>query len=74
MYGSKNILFMFPLFKKQKSHKFSNFPFPDSRKVLTSAKVIISDQKCCLHLMQDSLNYRHAQFGYDCTIEKKRKC
>ena len=23
--------------------------------------------------MQDSLNYRHAQFGYDCTIEKKKE-
>ena len=39
MYRSKNILFMLPLFKKRKSHKFSNFSYPGSRKVLTSAKV-----------------------------------
>ena len=56
MYGSKNILLMFPLFKKRKSHKFSNF----------SAKVIISGQKYCRHLMQDS-----AQFGYDWTKNKE---
>ena len=39
------------LFKKRKSHKFSNFSYPGSRKVLTSAKIMISRQKCCRHLM-----------------------
>ena len=46
MYGSKNILFILSLFKKQKSHKFANFSYPGLRKVLTSAKVMISGQKC----------------------------
>ena len=56
MHGSKNILFMFPLFKKRKSHEFSNFSCPGSRKVRTSAKITISGQKC-RHLMQDNLKY-----------------
>ena len=70
MYGSKNILFMFPLFKKPKNHKFSNFSDPGSRKVLTSEKIMIFGQKCFHHLIQDSLKYLCAQFGYDWT--KKR--
>ena len=69
MYGSKNILFMFPLFKKRKSHEFSNFSRPGSRKVLTSAK-IISGQKC-RRLMQDNLKYLCVQFGYDWTKNKE---
>ena len=71
IYGSKNILFMFTLFKKQKNHKFSSFFYPVSRKVLTSATIIISGQKCCCHLMQDSLKYLCAQFGYDWTKNKE---
>ena len=71
MYGSKNILFMLPLFNKQKSHKFSNFPYPGSRKVLTSTKTMISSQKCCRYLMLDSVKYLCALFGYDWTKVKK---
>ena len=72
MYGSKNILFMLPLFEKRKSHKFSNSSYPGSRKVLTSAKIIISGQKCCRHLMQESLKkYLCEQFGYDWTKNKE---
>ena len=65
MYGSKNNLFMHPLFKKRKSHEFSNFSYPGLRKVLTSAKIMISGQKRCRHLMQDSLKYHCAVFGHD---------
>ena len=71
MYGSKNILFIFPLFKKEKRHIFSNFYHSGSRKVLTSAKIVISDQKCCRYLMQDSLKYLCAQFGYYLTKNKE---
>ena len=71
MYGSENFLFMLLLFKKQKGHKFSNFSYPGSRKVLTSAKIITSGQKCCHYLMQDSLKYQCAQFGYDWTKNKE---
>ena len=53
----KTFLFMPPLFKKQKSHKSSNLSYPYSRKVLTSAKIMISGQKCCRHLMLDSVKY-----------------
>ena len=63
--------FMLPWFKKQKSHKFSNFSYPGSRKVLISAKIIISGQKCCCHLMQDSLKYLCIQFGYNWTKNKE---
>ena len=35
---------MVPLFKKRKSHKFSNFSYPGSRKVLISAKIMIPGQ------------------------------
>ena len=65
MCGSKNTLFMLSLFKKWKSQKFSNFSYPGLRKVLTSAKIIISGQKYWRHLLQDSLKYLCAQFGYD---------
>ena len=71
MYGSKSILFTLPLFKKQKSHKFSIFSYPGLRKVLTSAKIIISDKKCCRRLMEDSLKYLCAQSGYDWTKNKE---
>ena len=71
MYISKNMLFMLPLFKEQKSHKFSNFSYPGSRKVLISAKIMISGQKCCCFLMQDSLKYLCAQFGYKWTKNKE---
>ena len=71
IYSSKNILFMFSLFKKRKSHKFSSFSYPGSRKLLTSAKIMISDQKCCCHLMQDSLKYLCIQVGYDWTKNKE---
>ena len=52
-------------FKKRKKHKFSNFSYPGLRKALTSAKIITAGRKCCRHLMQDSLKYLCAQFGYD---------
>ena len=67
MYGSKNIyhLFMLPLFKKQKKHKFSNFSYPGSGKDMTSAKIMISGQKCCPHLKDNGLKHLFAQFGYD---------
>ena len=39
-----------------RNQKVSNSFYPGSRKVLTSAKIIISVRKCCRHLMQDSLN------------------
>ena len=52
------------LFKKRKSKKFSDFSYPGLRKVLTSAKVMIPRQKFIRHLMQDSLKYLCAQFGY----------
>ena len=35
--------------------------YPGSRKVLTSAKITISGQKCCCHLMQGSLKYLCSQ-------------
>ena len=71
MYGSKNILFMFPLFKKRRNHKFSNYCYPGSRNMLTSVKITISGQKCCRHLMQDNLKYLCAQFGYNWAKNKK---
>ena len=71
MYSSKNILFMLPLFKKQKGHTISSFSYPGSRKVLTSAKIIISGQKYYRNLMQDSLKYLFAQFGYDWAKNKE---
>ena len=73
MYGSKNILFLLPLFEKRKSHTFSIFSYPGSRKVLTSAKIRIPSQKCCrhFHLMQDCLKYLCAQFGSDSTKNKE---
>ena len=71
MYGSKNILFMLLLFKKRKSHKFSNFSYPGSGKVLTSAESIISGQKYCCDLMHYCLKYLFAQFGYDWTKNKE---
>ena len=58
-------------FKKQKSHRSSNFFYPGSRKVLNSAKIMISGQKCCRHLIQESLKYLCAQFGYDLTKNKE---
>ena len=48
MYGSKNIFLMLPLLKKGKSHKFSCFLNPDSRKVLDAAEIMTSGQICCL--------------------------
>ena len=81
MYGSKNILFMLPLFKKERINfklkfqiKFSNFSYPGSREVLISAKIMISRQKCCCHLMQDSVQYLCAQCGYDLTSKKPNHC
>ena len=73
MYGSKNILFLLPLFEKRKSHTFSIFSYPGSTKVLTSAKIRIPSQKCCrhFHLMQDCLKYLCAQFGSDSTKNKE---
>ena len=71
MYGSKNILFMLPLIEKQKSHKLPNFSYPVSKKVLTSAKIMISGKKCSHHLMQASLKYLCAQFCYDWTEIKE---
>ena len=65
MYGSKNILFMLPLFKKRQSHKFSNLSYLGSRKVLPSAKIMISGQKC------HNLKYLCAKFGYDWTKNKE---
>ena len=60
----KTFLFMPPLFKKQKSYKSLNLSYPGSRKVLTSAKIMIPGQKCCRYLMMDSVKYLCAQFGY----------
>ena len=68
-------LFMLPCFKKRKSRKFSNFSYPGSRKVLISVKIMISGQKCCCYLMQDSLKYLCIQFGYNWTKNKEMsKC
>ena len=39
MYGSKNILFMLPLIKKQKSHKLPNFSYPVSKKCWPQQKL-----------------------------------
>ena len=52
MYGSKNILFVFPLSRKWRSQNFWNFPYPGAIKLLSSVEIIISGQKCCPHLKQ----------------------
>ena len=59
MYGSKNILFIFPLFKKKKS----------DRKVV--AKILISGQTFCHHLMKATLKYLCAQLGCSWTKNKE---
>ena len=40
-------------------------------KVLVSAKIMISGQKYCRHLVQDSLKYLCEQCGYDWTEYKE---
>ena len=55
---------------RNKKNKFSNFSYPGSRKDMPSAKIMISGQKCCRHLIDDGLKHLCAQFGYDWTRNK----